>query len=372
MDKKLHIVSFDVPLPANYGGVIDVFYKLKALHAAGIKIILHCFVYGKRAVNAELEKYCEEVNYYGRLTGMQGLSLLRPYIVNSRKSEQLLKTLLINDAPILFEGLHTCYFLNHPSLAGRKKYVRAHNIEHEYYTALAKAETSRYKKMYFSAEAKLLRQYEEVLKSATAVLPISERDTAYFAQKFSAKMVPAFHENSEVNIKIGCGEYCLYQGNLAVAENRQAVEYLIENVFSKLEIPIKIGGANPSLELKNSISDYKNIELIENPTDEQMQDVMRNAQVHVLYSAEQSGLKLKLLNSLFQGRFVVANSNILVNEKLLHCANCASTPRDYIQLIHEIWGQKFSEEMIAKRNQLLQTDFSNERNAEALIEIIFS
>ena len=38
MEKHLHIISFDVPYPANYGGVIDVFYKLKALHAEGIKI----------------------------------------------------------------------------------------------------------------------------------------------------------------------------------------------------------------------------------------------------------------------------------------------------------------------------------------------
>ena len=52
---RIHIISFDVPLPANYGGVIDVFYKIKALHKAGIKIKLHCFYYG-REKNVELEK----------------------------------------------------------------------------------------------------------------------------------------------------------------------------------------------------------------------------------------------------------------------------------------------------------------------------
>ena len=30
-DKEVHIVSFDVPYPPNYGGVIDVFYKIKTL-----------------------------------------------------------------------------------------------------------------------------------------------------------------------------------------------------------------------------------------------------------------------------------------------------------------------------------------------------
>ena len=48
-DKHLHIVSFDIPYPPNYGGVIDVYYKLKALHRKGVKIILHCFEYPGRA-----------------------------------------------------------------------------------------------------------------------------------------------------------------------------------------------------------------------------------------------------------------------------------------------------------------------------------
>jgi hypothetical protein len=65
-EKKLHIVCHDVPWPADYGGVVDLFYKLKALHAEGVKIILHCFLYGERSRQDELNKYCEEVHYYKR------------------------------------------------------------------------------------------------------------------------------------------------------------------------------------------------------------------------------------------------------------------------------------------------------------------
>ena len=59
--KKINIISFNVPLPANYGGVIDVFYKIKTLTDLGFDIILHCFQYG-RPVAPELEKYCKEVH----------------------------------------------------------------------------------------------------------------------------------------------------------------------------------------------------------------------------------------------------------------------------------------------------------------------
>jgi hypothetical protein len=50
--KHLHIISFDVPYPANYGGVIDIYYKLKALKKQGIKIHLHCYGYGRTKAKA--------------------------------------------------------------------------------------------------------------------------------------------------------------------------------------------------------------------------------------------------------------------------------------------------------------------------------
>jgi len=54
-DQHLHIVSFDIPYPANYGGVIDVFYKAQALTAKGVKVHLHCFEYN-REHSKELKK----------------------------------------------------------------------------------------------------------------------------------------------------------------------------------------------------------------------------------------------------------------------------------------------------------------------------
>ena len=69
MDKYLNIVSFNIPYPANYGGVIDVYYKLEALHACGVKLILHCFEY-ERPHAPELESICDKVFYYKRRTGV--------------------------------------------------------------------------------------------------------------------------------------------------------------------------------------------------------------------------------------------------------------------------------------------------------------
>src|SRR5687768_10184186 len=95
----LNIVSFEIPYPANYGGVMDVFYKLVWLKKSGIKIHLHCFSYG-REPSPELEELCEKVYYYERKTGLLSNFSALPYTVRSRQSRELEKNLLSNDHPV--------------------------------------------------------------------------------------------------------------------------------------------------------------------------------------------------------------------------------------------------------------------------------
>ena len=138
MDKYLNIVSFNIPYPANYGGVIDVYYKLEALHACGVKLILHCFEC-ERPHAPELESICDKVFYYKRRTGVIANLTWLPYNVYSRKDHRLIENLLQNDYPILFEGLHSCYYMDDPRLRNRMKISRECNIEHDYYRHLAKS-----------------------------------------------------------------------------------------------------------------------------------------------------------------------------------------------------------------------------------------
>lgn len=360
-----------MPWPANYGGAIDVFFKLRALHSNGVKIILHCFEYGERTTQVTLDKYCEIVHYYKRTTGVQGLSLLRPYIVNSRKNSTLLKNLMVNEAPILFEGLHTCYYLNHPQLKNRKKYVRTHNVEHNYYKGLAQIETNWWKRMYYNFEAQLLTQYEVILKEAEIILAISEADVEHFSRINSTEWLPAFHGNDMVYSLTGVGDYCLYHGNLSVVENENAVIGLVVNVFSKLKYKTIITGAHPSERLKSLLNDFEHIQLVSNPSEDEMLELKRNAHVHVLYSAQDTGAKLKLIDSLSQGRFVIANDNILIDELLRSSARRANEWAEYLDVIEDVFIETFTPSDISQREAVLQNAFSNKKNVEKLCNLIF-
>ena len=180
MSNSIHIVALDVPFPLNYGGAIDMFYRIKALHQLGFKITLHCFEYG-RGEQKELEKYTQEVIYYPRKKSVFNWFSSTPFIVKSRADKSLLSNLNSDDAPILFEGIHSTAFLNDTSLKDRIKLVRCHNIEQDYYNALAER-AGGFKSIFYSTEAKKLAKYEAVLSEASALLVIQNTDLEHFKQ----------------------------------------------------------------------------------------------------------------------------------------------------------------------------------------------
>ena len=371
MDKHLHIVCLDVPYPPDYGGVFDLFYKIKTLHELGVKIHLHCFEYG-RGEQQELNKYCTKVDYYKRVKGLLQLPVSLPYIVSSRANNTLLKNLLKDDYPILLEGIHCTYFLYTNQLKNRKVFVRLHNVEFEYYRQLAKSENAFLKKLYFLNESRLLKKYEKKIAS-NQFIAVAEKDGETYKTEFGVdiKYLPVFLPFSSIQSKEGIGKYCLYHGNLGVNENEKAAIWLAENVFSKLEIPFIIVGKNPTENLKRYVHQNKNIKIIADPDEGQMQELIRNAHINILPSFNSTGVKIKLLNALFNGRHCIVNKEAVEGTGLHEACHIAATPKDYITMIENILSSSFSLQEIDKRKQLLTKQFDNNTNALQLMQWIY-
>ena len=369
-DIHIHIISFDIPYPANYGGVIDVFFKAKALADNGVKVHMHCFQYGREHYQIMKDTFYE-VEYYKRDISKKHLFKSIPYIVSTRISEQLVSNLLKDNHPILMEGIHTSALLDEPRLKTRKRMVRAHNIEHEYYYNLGKAENDIFKKYYFYNEAAKLKRYQKILEKADRILAISENDKAYFSEEFSrVDHIPAFHPFNDVKSKSGRGTYVLYHGNLSVAENENAVNFLLDDVFNELDIPLIIAGLNPPRQLKNRIATETNIELVVNPDDEALQNLIENAHINISITAQKTGLKLKLLNNLYNGRFALVNDKMLSGsnlDKLCEVANNHVTLKRRIKILFE---KEFTQEHIEERQQNLSSIYCNGSNVKKLIGLI--
>lgn len=372
-DKHLHIVSFDVPYPPNYGGVQDVYYKLVALKKAGVNIHLHCFKYG-RGPAPELNELCTEVNYYPRKTGIWFSLGIRPYIVQSRKSKELIQRLEKDNYPILFEGLHSCYLLSDERLKGRKKIYRESNIEHQYYYHLFKAERNLLRKLYFVSASLKLLLFQRILKHATLMLVVSQDDTEYLQRKFRSQRViylPSFHANEEFSALPGKGDYALYHGKLSVSENQEAARFLIEKVFSELDHKLVIAGLDPPDHIIRLAKTYPNVELVSNPDDESMSNLIRNAQVNVLVTFQPTGLKLKLLNTLYQGRFCVANPEMLAGTGLCRLCEVARGIDQLKEKINQAFSKEFDVAEVENRRKILEKNYSNQAKAERLINLIF-
>ncbi len=373
-NKNLHIISFNIPFPANYGGVIDVFFKIKALQNQGVNIILHTFEYGRQQ-SAELEKYCSQVYYYHRSTNFSKQLSTLPFIVKTRNAITLLQNLKKDNHPILFEGLHTCYFLNHPDLMERKKYVRMHNVEWEYYTHLAKMESNILKKTYFKLESEKLRFFEKKITNVDGILAISKMDKDYFEKKYpsvSTHYIPAFHPNEKVEIKEGRGEYILFHGDLSVKDNEQAAIFLLEKIMQKIDCQLIIAGLNPSGKLKTIIAKTKNAKLKANVSNDEMEDLVKNAHVNILLSFQSAGMKLKLLNALFKGRFCIVNDFIVKNTGLEDLCLVGEAATDFQKILSEVFQKEFSQTEVLERKERLEIVFSNQKLANEIKQIIFS
>ena len=370
-EKHLHIITFDVPYPANYGGVIDVFYRVKALTEAGVKVHLHCFEYGRG--EQEVLKRCHEVKYYKRDTSFVNQLSLTPFIVNSRRSEALVKDLLEDDFPILCEGLHTTLVLLDKRLKDREIYVRTHNVEHDYYKGLGDSEKWGWKKLFYLAEAWKLSRYESVLRKAAGIFAISRKDADYFSAKYGKTvLVPGFNATDSVCSETGRGEFVLYHGNLSVKENETAAKWLIENVFASLEVCCIVAGLNPSDKLLKLAERHSNITLIANPDDAEMIGLLRQAHVNILVTNQPTGLKLKLLNALFNGRFCLVNSDMVKGTSLENLCVVADDPERMIDGIKRLMEEDFTEDDIAKRDAQMRQLYDNEANAKQMIHSIFS
>lgn len=371
-EKHLHIVSFDVPYPPNYGGVIDVYYKIQALHQAGIKVHLHAYEYGRGNAEA-LKPFCESIQLYKRNVAKTNLFKKIPYIIATRASEKLVSNLTIHNYPILFEGLHTTFFLNDKRLKKHRKIVRTHNIEHLYYLNLAKIERSIFKRYYFFNEASKLRRFEPILTHADGIAVISHNDYKYFSNRYkNVQVISAFHPNNNVNIAEGSGDYALYHGNLSVGENNSAAIYLIENVFNTIEIPLIIAGNKPSKELRNIASQHSNIILKSNLSNDDIFQLIHNAHVNILPTFQATGIKLKLLAALFNGRHCLVNTPMIKNtglEDLVVIKDQADMMRN--ELVR-MFNKPFSETDVFKREDALSYgSFSNQYNVNNLIKLLF-
>ena len=206
------------------------------------------------------------------------------------------------------------------------------------------------------------------------ILALAEQDVEKYKSEFHAENIaclPVFIPSNEVSSRPGNGCYCLYHGNLSVAENEKAALWLLEKVFDDLAFPLVIAGKKPSSRLEKATDQHPHACLVADPSEEEMQDMVGKAQIHVIPSFNCTGIKLKLLNALFNGRHCLVNEEAIHQTGLEKVCHVGADAAAFKEIISEIYERPFSMDDIMCRKEVLMGQFDNSRNAEKLIQWIW-
>ena len=101
-----------------------------------------------------------------------------------------------------------------------------------------------------------------------------------------------------------------------------------------------------------------------------MNDLIANAHVHCLYTDQPTGLKLKLLNALYMGRFVIVNKNMLAGTSLNEACIIAETHAQWQTEINSCFEKAFTGREIKKREEFLKP-FDNLQKTKKLVGLIW-
>jgi len=243
---------------------------------------------------------------------------------------------------------------------------------------LAQNTKSLFLKLYFNLEAWKLKRFEPILSHANYILSISTVEKKYFENTFGKDKIvylPPFFQPPLSNpiVQTEMKPFVLYHGDLSTPENRKAATFLMNLVASKDEnIPWIFAGLNPSKNLLLLAKKYKNVTVLANLSDEKMSQLIREATIHILFTNQSSGLKLKLLHALSNGRYCLANKKMVEGsglEKL--CRIISNQPGEILEIIRECLQNPLSETEINQRKAIFHQLYDNTLNAEIIKALLY-
>lgn len=329
---SLILVCQESPWPARHGGTVDMFRRLKALHAAGVRVLLIAWSEdpAKADVLEELSKYAEQVVILPYQRSLkQRFKLLGKFFkypgpvctrwVAEDKWPSLLNSVRSFGAKhVMQDGLMAgglARFL--ARRVGLKLLVRSHNIEHLYWR-------HQYERAQGLAWLKIrlrlvgLERFErDGLRLADRFFDISADDLLFWQRE---GLVNGCWLPPVVDVDaIDCADFertptfdLAFVGNLRMPNNIEGVCWLLGEVIPVLSerlgrsIRVLVAGSAPSTEIVHLIERCPEAVLLADF--ERLGDVLASARVLVNPMLAGSGVALKTVDMLLSGRAVVSTS----------------------------------------------------------------
>lgn len=317
--KKIAILSPEAVYPANTGGRIVVFNKIKYLAKLGYKIALFCIVDNDKEgklQNKVLKKMGIESFYYNRnkhkVHNLLG-SIRLPYAVQSRnnislrkKLSQLIKAKEVDLIDVEFPQM-AANILNMSVIQkyGIKVILNQHNIEYLAMKSISQSFNNPIKRMIYKIEAIRLQGFEKkVYKSnlIDAYTFVSKDDLQIFKDNYINLGVPcevfSIGSDDHSNNKIKMNQNIIIVGKMSYPPNAEGVKWFIKKVWPKItskkpSAKLYVVGKDPD----ESLLKLKSENIIITGTVDSVQPYYTNSSVVAIPIFSGGGVKTKLIEA---------------------------------------------------------------------------
>ncbi len=365
--KNIHVVAFENPYPPNYGGVIDVFFKLQAFHKAGVGVYLHFFT-SKRFELGPLTTLCKAVYVYRKKRNPLLFFSTQPYAVAIRTSKQLRRRIQQIPAPVFFEGLQSTGVINDMDFKV-PVFLRLHNNEEAYYSGLAFSEKNFLKSLVYKIEALKFKRYEKHLKKFSKIFVISSNEKNVFSEKLTTTpihLITPFHPYSKTQKLSERGSFALFHADLTIADNQSAAAFVAQK-FEHLPYKLIVAGSYCPNQLKKQIQKQDNVSFVNIENEATLKKLLAEAHLNILISFQHTGTKLKLFTALHNSRHCLINQNITDEQELQSLCFSFSKNDMFENLVHQAFETTYNNP--SKRDEVLGR-FTSDAQMKKLLEAL--
>ncbi|WP_169306582.1 glycosyltransferase family 4 protein [Cohnella pontilimi] len=313
---KILVVCSDFPFPADHGGRVDTWGRIKVLSELGWKI--HLVVCGKQLPSetdlAVVKTYVEEIKICSRRSKLADLLHAIPMQARSRNELRYVNFDADYDY-VLLEGDYVYPILNNPNIRKDNVILRVHNDEAVYFKALARSAKNPIHKMYYYMESgKFGLLQKKILEKVNNYLFISSKEFESFQRRHpsaNSLFLPPPVDNAAFRSNTFQTKHVVFIGSLFMPNNREAIQWYLEYVHPLMlkEPGYKFIVAGNSR--KQSLSWLESFDLTHvmiHDSPKSLDDIYKSGYLFVNPMRNGAGVKLKTIEAIRNGLPVVSTT----------------------------------------------------------------
>ena len=251
-----------------------------------------------------------------------------------------------------------------------KAVLRAHNIEHLIWKRMAHAGSNPLKRLYLKHLYTTLEHYEKsVLDRFDGILPITEKDAAFFRQysRTPVKAIPfgIYPEPPAKTVNPGVENALFHIGAMNWMPNQEGMDWFLKEVWPRLtsrhpELRFYLAGRAMPARFKRL--SQKNVVVLGEVPDARAFILSKSISIAPLFSG--SGVRIKIMESMALGKAVVSTSTGAEGIACTHGKDIliADTADDFAKAVSFLYTHPAKAEELGKNaRKLMETKHDNRK-----------